>query len=284
MTSERVPTGVHEGLVSLLQGVAVNAAFAAGKVIRASFGKAPHIERSLPHDLKLWLDRAAEDEILRVIRTSFPDDAVLSEEKGYEPGREPFVWIIDPLDGTVNFHHGMPFFCTSIACYSVSAPAADDPAHRLPDGRMLGDPVVGVVYDPMRDELFIGTAGGGASLNRAPLLVPETTRLDEAVVAVSFGARDESIACMTTLLPFLIRRARKVRSFGSTALDIVQVAAGRYGAFFQKGTNLWDFAAAAIVARAAGAVVDVKEYAPGRFQILASAEGIFEELHGQAEG
>jgi fructose-1,6-bisphosphatase/inositol monophosphatase family enzyme len=284
MTVHRVPAGVHEGLTALLRGVAVNAAFSAGKVIRASFGAAPHVEHTFPHDLKLWLDRAAEEEILRAIRTSFPAHAVLSEETGYQPGREPFVWIIDPLDGTVNFHHGMPFFCTSIACHAISAAAVDDLAHRLPDGKMLGDPIVGVVYDPMRDELFIGTAGRGASLNRAPLLVPETTRLDEAVVAVSFGAREESIACMSRLLPSLIRRARKVRSFGSTALDMVQVAAGRFGAFFQKGTNLWDFAAAAIVARAAGAVVEVKEYSPDRFQVIACAEGIFEELRGQAEG
>ena len=281
MTGQRVPAGVHEGVIPLLRGVAENAAFAAGKVIRAGFGKAQYIERSLPHDLKLWLDRAAEDEILRVIRTSFPRHAILSEEMGYEPGHEPFIWIIDPLDGTVNFHHGLPFFCTSIACHAIAT--GDDLGHRLPDGRMLGDPIVGVVYDPMRDELFVGTAGRGASLNHAPLLVPETTRLDEAVVAVSFGAREESIDCMTRLLPALIRGARKVRSFGSTALDMVQVAAGRFGAFFQKGTNLWDFAGAAIVARAAGAVVDVREYSPGRFQVIASAEGIFEELRGQAE-
>ena len=283
MTSGRASAEVHEGLTALLRGVAVNAAYAAGKVIRGSFGTAPRVDQTLPHDLKLWLDRAAEQEILRVIRATFPGHAVLSEEMGYEPGREPLVWIVDPLDGTVNFHHGIPFFCTSIACHSISSSAADRPAHRLPDERMLGDPILGVVYDPIRDELFVGTAGRGASLNRAPLLVPEAARLDEAVVALSFGAREESIAYMSRLLPFLIRGARKVRSFGSTALDMVQVAAGRFGAFVQKGTNLWDFAAAAIVARAAGAIVDVKEYSPGRFQVIASAEGIFEQLRRQAE-
>jgi myo-inositol-1(or 4)-monophosphatase len=183
----------------------------------------------------------------------------------------------------VNFHHGIPFFCTSIACHTLSNTAADGTSYRLPDGRLLGDPIAGIVYDPMRDELFIGTAGRGASLNRGPLLAPEVTRLDEAVVAVSFGARDESIDYMCRLLPSLIRGARKVRSFGSTALDMVQVAAGRIGAFVQMGTNLWDFAAAAIVVRAAGAVVDSKEYAPGRFQVIASAEGIFEQLRGRAE-
>jgi myo-inositol-1(or 4)-monophosphatase len=281
---QRVREEVHEGLVSLIRSVAVNAAYAAGKIIRASFGTPSHVEKAVPHDVKLWLDRAAEEEILRVIRTSFPGHAVLSEEKGYEAGREPYLWVIDPLDGTVNFHHGIPFFCTSIACHALSKAAAEGAAHRLPDGKMLGAPVVGIVYDPMRDELFTGTAGRGASLNRAPLLAPEVTRLDEAVVAVSFGARDESIDFMSRLLPSLIRGARKVRSFGSTALDMVQVAAGRIGGFVQMGTNLWDFAAAAIVVRAAGAAVESKEYAPGRFQVIASAEGIFEQLRGQAEG
>ena len=92
--------------------------------------------------------------------------------------------------------------------------------------------------DPLRDELFAGTAGGGASLNSASLLAPQATRLDEAVVALSFGAREESIAYMGRVLPALTQGARKVRSFGSTALDMVQVAASRIGAFVQMGTQV----------------------------------------------
>ena len=273
-----------EALIPFLRGVAVNAAIAAGRLIRDGFGKAPQVDAAFPHDLKLRLDRACEEEILRVLRMSFPGHAVLSEEKGYEPGREPCLWIVDPLDGTVNFHHGIPFFCTSIACHQIVDKAAAGTGHRLPDGRTLGAPILGIVYDPLRDELFAGTAGGGASLNRVSLPAPEATRLDEAVVALSFGAREESIVYMSRVLPALTQGARKVRSFGSTALDMVQVAAGRIGAFVQMGTNLWDFAAAAIVVREAGAIVDVKEYAPGRFRIIASAEGVFEQIRCQAEG
>jgi myo-inositol-1(or 4)-monophosphatase len=110
------------------------------------------------------------------------------------------------------------------------------------------------------------------------------TRLEEAVVALSFGAREESILLMNRILPAFVRDARKVRSFGSTALDMVQVAAGRIGAFVQMGTNLWDFAAAAVIIRAAGAVVDAREYTPGKFRIIASAEGIFEQVCRRAEG
>jgi len=273
-----------EALTPLLRSVARDAAFAAGRVIRGSFGSFPQVERELPHDLKLQLDRTSEEEILRVLRRSFPGHAVLSEERGFEPGREPYLWIVDPLDGTVNYHHGIPFFCTSIACHAIADEACADSGSLLPDGRALGAPILGIVYDPLRDELFAGTAGRGASLNRGPLLIPDARRLDEAVIALSFGAREDSIAYMSRVLPALTRSARKVRSFGSTALDMVQVAAGRIGAFVQMGTNLWDFAGAAVVVRAAGGVVDVKEYGPGRFRIIASARGIYEEVRGQAEG
>jgi fructose-1,6-bisphosphatase/inositol monophosphatase family enzyme len=251
--------------------------------MRGSFGSLQRIDQTIPHDLKLWLDRACEQEILGILRASFPGHAVLSEEKGFEPGREPYLWVVDPLDGTVNYYHGIPYFCTSIACYATADETVIDPGHRLPDGRTLGAPILGIVYDPLRDELFTGTAGRGASLNRGPLLTPEVTRLEEAVVALSFGAREESILYMSRILPAFARSARKVRSFGSTALDMVQVAVGRIGAFVQMGTNLWDFAAAAVIVRAAGAVVDAKEYAPGRFRIIASAQGIFEQVRQQAE-
>lgn len=276
--------GVPDGLTTRLCRVATEAANAAGRVMRGSFGNLQRVDQAVPHDLKLWLDRACEQEILRILRTSFPGHAVLSEEKGFAPGREPYLWVVDPLDGTVNYYHGIPYFCTSIACHAIADEAVIDPGHRLPDGRTLGAPIVGIVYDPLRDELFAGTTGRGASLNRGPLLTPEVTRLEEAVVALSFGAREESILYMSRILPAFARDARKVRSFGSTALDMVQVAVGRIGAFVQMGTNLWDFAAAAVIVRAAGAVVDVKEYAPGRFRIIASAQGIFEQVRQQAEG
>jgi myo-inositol-1(or 4)-monophosphatase len=267
-----------------LFSTAVEAATAAGRVIRGSFGREQKVDQALPHDLKLRLDRACEQEILGIIRTSFPGHALLSEESGYEPGGEPYLWIVDPLDGTVNYHHGIPFFCTSIACYGIAEPADGHTGHALPDGRFVGTALVGIVLDPLRDELFSGATGCGASLNGGPLRAPEVTRLDQAVVVLSFGAREESIAYMSRALPAFTRAARKVRSLGSTALDLVQVAAGRVGAFVQMGTNLWDFAAAAVIVRAAGAVVDVREYAPGKFRIIASAPGIFEQVRAEAEG
>jgi len=276
--------GERDASMAALRSAAVEAARAAGRVIRGSFGMGQRVDRALPHDLKLWQDRACEQEILGVIRASFPGHAVLSEESGYEPGTDRYLWIVDPLDGTVNYHHGIPFFCTSIACHALAEQDDGQTGHALPDGKFVGPALIGIVLDPLRDELFSGAAGRGASLNGGPLRAPQVTRLDEAVVVLSFGAREESIEYMSRALPAFTRAARKVRSLGSTALDLVQVAAGRIGAFVQMGTNLWDFAAAAVIVRAAGAVVEAREYSPGRFRIIASAPGIFEQVRREAEG
>ena len=276
---------VAETMTRELLDVATDAAGAAARLIRASLPGNRWIEHAQAHDVKIRLDRACEQEILRVIRARYPSHAVLSEESGFEPGADPFLWVIDPLDGTVNYHHGIPFFCTSVACHAIGDGAeAKAAAHRLPDGRLLGRPLIGVVCDPLRDEMFAGAPGRGASLNRGPLRAPDMKRLDEAIVALSFGAQEESIEYICRALPGFIRLARKVRSFGSTALDMVQVAAGRIGAFVQMGTNLWDLAAAAIIVNASGAVADVREYRPGKFRVIASASGLFEEVRHHAEG
>jgi myo-inositol-1(or 4)-monophosphatase len=270
--------------ISLLCSVGMDAATAAGMLILGSRYAEPRVELASPHDVKLWLDRACEQTVVRIICASFPGHGILSEESGFHPGREPFLWVVDPLDGTVNFHHGIPFFCVSVACHTVEDAEAGGSRHRLPDGRALGAALLGVVYDPVRDELFAGAPGRGASLNHAPLRTPGASRLEESIVALSFGAREESISYICHALPAFIRRARKVRSLGSTALDMAQVAAGRIGAFVQMGTNLWDFAGAAAVVRAAGGVVDAQEYAPGRFRVIAAAPGLFEQVRREAEG
>jgi fructose-1,6-bisphosphatase/inositol monophosphatase family enzyme len=260
-----------------MRKAAIDAAAAAGVLIREGFGRHQEVDGRPAHDLKLSLDRQCEEKIIGVIRRSFPDHAVLSEEKGYEPGREPYVWIVDPLDGTVNFFHGLPHFCTSIACHELD-PQGNGSTSSLPDGRRIGEACVGVVLDPMHDELFVGTGDGQATVNGRPLTIAPVADLAEAIVVVSFGVRDDSIPYMTKLLPRLTEEARKVRSLGSTALDVAQVAAGRIGAFIQRGTNLWDFAGAAAVVRAAGGIVDAQEFAPGRWRIIACNPGLYPRI------
>lgn len=265
----------HEALV--VRRAAEEAARAAGAISRGRLAATHVVDAVLPHDVKLDVDRACETAALDVIRGRFPGHAVLSEEAGYEAGLVDRVWIVDPLDGTVNFHHGLPFFCTSIACYEIAGAAAHD-APCLPDGRPLGDPVAAVVYDPLRDELFAGTAGRGASLNQVPLPALESRAMAEVIVAVSLSAGEESLAAIGRSLPTLAAGARKLRSFGCTALDLAQVAAGRVGGFFQVGTHLWDFAAGAAIVRAAGGRVTALPCAEGRWRVTAAAPGVFEEL------
>jgi fructose-1,6-bisphosphatase/inositol monophosphatase family enzyme len=265
---------------TLIQVTAREASAAAGAELRAHFARPLSIDEVFPHDLKLELDRTCEERVLSIISGRFPDHGVLSEERGYAPGVEPYLWVVDPLDGTVNFYHGIPFFCTSIACYRTSFPQGSPGEVGLPDGRVLGEPVVGVVYRPVAEELFVGVAGGGAFLNGRPLRLTPIASLSEAIVSLAFSARDTSIETMTRLLPRMVETARKVRSFGSTAVEIALVAAGVTGAFVQLGTNLWDFAAAAIVLREAGGVLEKVEITPGRWRIMASNRGIATEVSG----
>ena len=190
------------------------------------------------HDVKLQLDRACEQRVLTAIRRQFPRHAVLSEEMGYGPGKEPFLWIVDPLDGTVNYFHGIPIFCTCVSCHQVRPGEGSPREPLLPDGRVVGPALVGAVFSPPREELFVGTIGGGAFLNGTPLALKPLADLAEAVIALSFGASAESVQYMGRLLPRLVQRAQKIRSFGSTGMDIVNVAVGRTGALVQKGTHL----------------------------------------------
>ena len=276
-------THASQTILRLLRKTAADAAEAAGAVLKVRFGKAPRIEETLPHDLKLELDRICETRILSVVREAFPTHSILSEEAGYIHGSAPFVWIVDPVDGTVNYYHGLPLFCSSVACYGFDDGKEDGPQIRLPNGQFLGKGLVGVVHVPLADELYEGVAGLGATLNGEPLNVPSLAAVSEAVVGFALSAKKPGMDYATRVLPTLLDRARKVRCLGSTALEIVQVAAGRTGAFLQNGTNLWDFAAAAVILREAGGFCEAHEFSPGRFEVLAGNPGIRAELEAIVE-
>jgi fructose-1,6-bisphosphatase/inositol monophosphatase family enzyme len=267
-----------KGQLSLIRRVAIDAAIAAGALIHDSYGKTLLVDSVVAHDLKLRLDRMSEETIITIIHRGFPDHGMLSEEMGYVPGVAPFLWIVDPLDGTVNFFHGVPFFCTCVSCHEIEEKNDYECAPLLPDGRAIGSALVGVVYSPLQKELFVGVLDGGAFLNGETLSVKPVADLSQTIVSLSFGARDGSATQMNRLLPRMVERAQKVRTFGSTALDIAFVAAGRIGAFIHLGTNLWDFAAAARILEEAGGVIDAEQYASGRWKIIASNPGIFAEV------
>jgi len=271
-------SGLSQGISSLLRATAVEAAQAAGAVLKVRFGKHPLVETTPAHDVKLELDRICEARIIAVIRDNFPNHAVLSEECGFAPGSAPFVWVVDPLDGTVNYFHGLPFFCTSVSCYEIGGASWIHAS--LPDGRMLGRPLVGVVYAPLADELFEAVAGGSAWRNGELLETPRGDGLAGAIASIALSSKPPAPDYVRRVLPQLLERAQKVRCLGSTALEIVHVAAGRIGAYLQNGTNLWDFAGAAVVLKEAGGVFEATRLEDGRFGVLACNPGVYSEVRG----
>ncbi|HSO62151.1 MAG TPA: inositol monophosphatase family protein [Desulfobacterales bacterium] len=217
----------------------------------------------LLHDLKLETDTLCESAIIAAIREHFPDHAILTEESGQLPGSGEYTWIIDPLDGTVNFWHGLPFFCVSIACYRKGG-----------HGGLPGAPVAGVVFLPFSQELFVGLPGLGASMNGRPIRVSGAERTRDAVVTVSFGKTPDTMRRMTRKLDVLLPQVRKARCLGAVAAELAYVAAGFLGGLIYEGIKLWDFAAGKIILEQAGGFLEAEETEPDQWRVLAGAPGL----------
>jgi myo-inositol-1(or 4)-monophosphatase len=181
------------------------------------------------------MDQRAEALILERIRRAFPDDAILAEEQGAATGRSGRRWIVDPLDGTTNYAHGLPLFGVSIALES---------ARRL---------VLGVVYDPERDELFVAERGGGATLNDAPIRVSATGALEQSLLVTGFpyNIRETADTNLAEYAAFSLR-ARAVRRLGSAVIDLAYVACGRFDGYWELRLGAWDVAAGAVLVEEAG--------------------------------
>jgi myo-inositol-1(or 4)-monophosphatase len=223
-------------MASLERRVAVDAARAAGRLLRDELSGARRIAyKGSPTNLVTEMDQRAEALILGRLRGAFPDDAILAEERGAAGGRSGRRWIVDPLDGTTNYAHGLPLFGVSIA---------------LEEARRL---VLGVVYDPMRDELFVGERGGGATLNDAPIRVSATRSIDESLLVTGFPYDIRETA--DTNLPeyaAMSLRARAVRRLGSAVIDLAYVACGRFDGYWELRLGPWDVAAGAVLVDEAG--------------------------------
>jgi myo-inositol-1(or 4)-monophosphatase len=227
--------------------VAVNTASKAGEWIKSRLGLIQKVnEKSSSSDLVTEVDKGAETLIRNLIKTHFPTHAILGEE-GVEAGaaastealqemcEEEFLWIIDPIDGTTNFVHGFPFFCVSIAL-----------ARR-------GEVIVGVVYDPMRDEMFVAEKGKGAYVKGHTMHVSEEKELSQALVATGFPIDQETILPLNMAgLNALAPKVRNIRSGGAAALHLAYVAAGRLTGFWELGLNSWDVAAGSLLVQESG--------------------------------
>lgn len=217
--------------------VAAAAARAGGAVLRESYGRVQSVRFKGAVDLVTEVDVRAEQTIVALIRERFPDHQILAEE-GSVGGADPrHRWIVDPLDGTTNFAHGLRVFSVSVGYER--------------DGRV----VAGAVYDPNLDELFAATTGGGATLNGQPIAVSATETLLRALLATGFPYDRALVPLALRQFSAVSTRAQAVRRLGSAALDCVWVAAGRLDGYWENVVSPWDVAAGALIAAEAGAVV-----------------------------
>ena len=233
---------------------AENAARAAGKLLRENFHHRQRVNAVAAHDIKLEIDVQAQELIGKLLLDEFPAHALYGEEGIVGDQSSDHQWIVDPLDGTVNYFYGIPHFCVSIAL------------------RLHKEIVVGVIHDPIRDETWIGQQGQVSKLNGAPIHVSDRAELADAVISIGLAKTGETINTNFPLLQQMIHRVRKCRVFGSAALDLAYVACGRFDAYIETGISLWDIAAGSLLVENAGGTVDLRprENMKDKYSIVAS--------------
>ena len=250
-----------------LAAVAVEAARRAGAIQRGLFGGTVNVDRRLANDIKLEADRLCEEAIVAVVRGAFPSHAILAEEGG-ATGGSGHVWYVDPLDGTVNFYYGIPYFCTTLACYASDAGEAGG----------MGTPLVGVTFAPLADELFVAARGRGATLNGVAIRMREESVLAESLLLTAIGNYDGKLDFMLETTMPLSRRVFKLRNLGACAYDLANVAAGRASGFFEYAVNPWDIAAGRILVEEAGGAFGAEALPGGKVTVAAAGGAIYGEL------
>jgi myo-inositol-1(or 4)-monophosphatase len=226
--------------------VAEEAARVAGALLRERFEAGPETAvhaKSTPTDLASEADLAAEEAIRSLLAEQRPGDGLLAEEGGgdeeVEPGR--VRWVVDPLDGTINFLFGIPQWCVSVACEDERGTLA------------------GVVFDPMRGELFAATADGPATLNGVPIAASAERPLSESMIVTGFAYDKDVRVRQASIVASLVPQARDIRRMGSAALDLAWLAAGRYDAYYERTVKLWDIAAGSLLCTRVG--LEIRELA-----------------------
>jgi myo-inositol-1(or 4)-monophosphatase len=228
-------TGTPSTDLDLFRAVAAEAALISGRIQKARLGSDIGIENKGELDLVTEVDRACEQAILARLRRSFPDHDVVAEESGPALTGSEYRWYVDPLDGTTNFAHSYPFFCTSIAL------------------TRSGEVIASAVYDPVKDELFTGARGRGATCNGRPLRVTSAGELTRSVFLTGFpyDLRDD-VRHTLRLFERFLHHARALRRDGAAALDLAYLAAGRIDGYFEERLNPWDVLAGSLLVEEAG--------------------------------
>ncbi|ORT57457.1 inositol monophosphatase family protein [Streptomyces sp. CB03238] len=261
-------TDPRDPLLTELLELALEAGRRAGALLRdgrpADLGV--QSTKSSPIDIVTEMDIAAEKLITAFLAEHRPDDGLLGEEGAATEGVSGVRWVVDPLDGTVNYLYGLPTWAVSIA-------AERD-----------GEAVVGVVEAPMRGETFRAVLGGGAFMNDRPIRCRPAPPLDQALVSTGFNYVAEVRAHQADVAQRLIPRLRDIRRSGSAAVDLCDVAAGRLDGYYERGLSPWDMAAGALIAREAGALTGGRPGTPpSRDLTVAAPAGVFEPLQALLE-
>jgi myo-inositol-1(or 4)-monophosphatase len=247
---------------STLLAIAQTAARAAADELRVRFGERAQGVRtkSTPTDLVSDADLAAESAIRAVLSARRPGDAILGEEGG-ATGEGELRWLVDPLDGTVNFLFGIPAFAVSVACEDASGT------------------ICGVVLDPLREESFAATRSGEPTLNGEPIVAAGRDDLATAMVATGFAYDSSVRARQASVVAGVLPRVRDIRRVGAAALDLAWCACGRFDAYYERGLHAWDLAAGALIAARAGlAVRELPEADDEPSGLVVAPAGLIEEL------
>lgn len=216
---------------------ALDAARTAGRLIARNQDKVKRVDHKGVIDLVTEVDLLSEEQIIGIIKKDFPQHQIVAEEGGGGEERSDYIWWIDPLDGTTNFVHGYPHYAVSIAL------------------EFRGEITLGIVYDPIREELFSAVKGEGASLNRAPLAVSSIRSLERSLLATGFPYDRDQQTRALSLFDGLLSRVQGIRRDGSAALNLAYVAAGRLDGFWELGLRPWDTAAGVLLVKEAGGAV-----------------------------
>lgn len=223
-----------------LLNIAIQAARQASKVLLRFMDRLESVKINTKgrNDFVTEVDHLSEQDIIQTIRRAYPDHAILGEESGYLEGQNEYCWIIDPLDGTMNYIHGIPHFCISIAVKQNDVLEA------------------GVVYDPVRNELFSSAKGKGAMLNDRRIRVSPAKKLEASLIGTGFPFRDSThLADYLKTFSAITSQCSGVRRPGSAALDLAYVAAGRFDGFWEPNIKPWDMAAGVLLVEQAGGMV-----------------------------
>jgi myo-inositol-1(or 4)-monophosphatase len=244
---------------------AVAAARSAGRLMRDNLRAPKKINEATQHDIKLELDVRCQRRIERELRHALPSIPILGEEGILGDPEAAVRWVVDPIDGTVNFSYGIPHACVSIALqrqvsgfeFRVSSSTKRGRVHpetrnSRPETASAFQSVVGVVYDPFTDELWTAIRGQRSCLNGKAIRVSRRKKLNEAIVALGFAKERSTLKKMLPTFNGLIHRVRKIRIMGAAALSLVYVATGRMDAYVEYGLRLWDIAAGGLIVECAG--------------------------------